>query len=97
MDILIAWKVHRLDSDRAGCLGGCVVYTLSACFKLRKLKLIGSSSASDLVTKNTVAVKKLNDPFRTNLITKLFLREIQLLQQLRHENVCILACRKHNV
>lgn len=65
--------------------------------KSRKSKLIGHSSARDLATKDTVAVKKLNDPFRTNFITKLFLREIQLLQQLRHENVCMLARRKYNV
>ena len=78
-------------------VSGIVWYAPSACLKIEEVKLIGHSSASDLVTKDTVAVKKLNDPFRTDLSTKIFLREIRLLQQLRHENVRILAVNKYKI
>lgn len=36
-----------------------------------------------------VAVKKLTDPFKTATVAKHMFREIKLLKQLQHENVCL--------
>lgn len=51
-----------------------------------------SSSAKDQISNQTVAVKKLADPFKTDNIAKHMHREVKLLKQLQHENVR-LACR----
>lgn len=37
----------------------------------------------------SVAVKKLTDPFKTVTVAKHMFREIKLLKQLQHENVCL--------
>ncbi|KAJ5788293.1 hypothetical protein N7457_003283 [Penicillium paradoxum] len=44
-------------------------------------------SARDQLCHQTVAVKKLADPFKTETIARHMFREIKLLRQLRHENI----------
>ena len=46
------------------------------------------SSAKDQISNETVAVKKLSEPFKSDNIAKHMHREIKLLKQLQHENVC---------
>lgn len=46
------------------------------------------SSAKDQIGQQTVAVKKLSEPFKTDNIAKHMYREVKLLKQLQHENVC---------
>ena len=50
------------------------------------------SSAKDKLANQTVAIKKLCDPFKTESVAKHMFREVRLLKQLRHENVCRLSC-----
>ena len=50
------------------------------------------SSARDIVANQPVAIKKLCDPFKTENIAKHMFREVKLLKQLRHENVCLSFC-----
>lgn len=47
------------------------------------------SSARDRLGRQTVAIKKLADPFRSDNIAKHMFREVKLLEQLQHENVGI--------
>lgn len=50
------------------------------------------SSGRDRIANQTVAIKKLCDPFKTEKIAKHMFREVRLLKQLRHENVCLSSC-----
>ena len=56
--------------------------------KADKLVSLYSSSAKDQISNQTVAVKKLSDPFKSDSIAKHMFREVKLLKQLQHENVC---------
>ncbi|KAJ5283489.1 hypothetical protein N7505_001469 [Penicillium chrysogenum] len=47
-------------------------------------------SGRDRIANQTVAIKKLCDPFKTENIAKHMFREVRLLKQLRHENVIYL-------
>lgn len=47
------------------------------------------SSARDRIANQKVAIKKLCGPFKTENIAKHMFREVRLLKQLRHENVCL--------
>lgn len=47
------------------------------------------SSARDQITKRTIAVKKLAQPFKSENIAKHMYREVRLLKTLKHENVCL--------
>jgi len=49
---------------------------------------VGFSFAKDRISNQTVAVKKLADPFITAAVAQHMFREIELLKQLQHENVC---------
>lgn len=51
-------------------------------------KSFDHSSAKDQISNRTVAVKKLCDPFRTAAVAKHMFREIKLLIELEHDNVC---------
>lgn len=53
------------------------------------LAVIHSSSAKDQITKHTIAVKKLAQPFKSENIAKHMYREVRLLKTLKHENVCL--------
>ncbi|CAI7669297.1 unnamed protein product [Penicillium manginii] len=44
-------------------------------------------SAKDQIGQQTVAVKKLSEPFKTDNIAKHMYREVKLLKQLQHENI----------
>lgn len=48
-------------------------------------------SANDQLTHQTVAVKKLHEPFKSGTIAKHMFREVKLLKQLQHENVLSLT------
>lgn len=58
-----------------------------------QLELVGMGisglvcSARDRIANQTVALKKLCDPFKTENIAKHMFREVRLLKQLRHENI----------
>lgn len=60
-----------------------------------KVSLTGffSSSAKDDISNRTCAVKKLADPFKNSGIAQHMFREIKLLRQLQHDNVCYFAIR----
>jgi serine/threonine protein kinase len=45
------------------------------------------SSAKDMLTGQSVAVKKIMKPFSTPVLSKRTYRELKLLKHLRHENV----------
>lgn len=55
------------------------------------------SSAKDQIANQTVAVKKLADPFKTDNIAKHMYREVKLLKQLQHENVRLSYTRALNM
>ncbi|KAJ5264611.1 hypothetical protein N7505_007404 [Penicillium chrysogenum] len=61
-----------------------------------QLELVGMGvsglvcSGRDRIANQTVAIKKLCDPFKTENIAKHIFREVRLLKQLRHENVIYL-------
>ncbi|KAJ5195522.1 uncharacterized protein N7498_008960 [Penicillium cinerascens] len=44
-------------------------------------------SANDQILNQTVAVKKLAEPFKSDVVTQHMFREIKLLKQLKHENL----------
>lgn len=50
--------------------------------------IVNFSSARDQINHQTVAVKKLCEPFKTDNIAKHMYREVKLLKQLQHDNVC---------
>jgi p38 MAP kinase len=50
--------------------------------------IVIASSARDQINHKTVAVKKLCEPFKTNNIAKHIFREVKLLKQFQHDNVC---------
>lgn len=45
-------------------------------------------SARDQISNTKLAVKKLSEPFKSDNIAKHMFREVKLLKQLQHENVC---------
>lgn len=52
--------------------------------------LMGSSyfsSAKDRISNRTVAVKKLAEPFKSDVVAQHMFREIKLLKELKHDNV----------
>ncbi|KAJ5283439.1 Mitogen-activated protein kinase HOG1 [Penicillium chrysogenum] len=49
--------------------------------------LLNVSSAKDQITRRSVAVKKLHEPFKSSTIAKHIFREIKLLKYLQHENI----------
>lgn len=56
------------------------------------------SSARDQINHQTVAVKKLCEPFKTANTAKHMFREVKLLKQLQHDNVrCPVASLDHVV
>lgn len=42
----------------------------------------------DQLSATSVAIKKIKNPFSTPMLSKRTYRELKLLKQLRHENVC---------
>lgn len=45
------------------------------------------SSADDQLSNQTVAIKKLVEPFKTNDVAKHMFREVKMLKHLQHDNV----------
>ncbi|KAJ5624190.1 hypothetical protein N7510_000499 [Penicillium lagena] len=56
---------------------------------LVSLGLFGRTIVQHQILHRSVAVKKLTDPFKTATVAKHMFREIKLLKQLQHENVCL--------
>ncbi|KAJ5115787.1 hypothetical protein N7456_000135 [Penicillium angulare] len=52
-----------------------------------KLTSVLSSSSKDILTRQTVAIKKLAEPFKSAVVAKHMFREIKLLKHLQHDNI----------
>lgn len=88
----VLFQVYPVDTSRHWGLGACMVRH-DASKEATKAKLTTFffySSAKDQISKQTCAVKKLASPFKHAVIAQHMFREIKLLRQLQHDNVCSL-------
>ena len=60
-----------------------------------KCMLLVSSSSSDTVSGNQVAIKKLSRPFQSTMHAKRSYRELRLLRHMQHENVSTYTADYH--
>lgn len=90
MLINILRRYSQLELIGVG-VSGLVWYDIPTLVPLRRHKLISQisfySSAKDQISNQTVAVKKLAEPFKSDVVARHMFREIKLLKHLKHENV----------
>lgn len=82
-----ALQIYSIGARGNGRLGTCLVWPFWNIAGARANHIL-PSSARDQISNQTVAVKKLADPFKSDNIAKHMYREVKLLKQLQHENVC---------